>query len=914
MKRMIYCLWSLTALFTTIDGYAKSFFIENKGQWNDNVLFAARIKGMNAWIKKDGVVFDFYKIQRKDENTTKVGHVVALHFVNANQAAYAVPSNQSKAYHNYFIGNDPSKWQPKVSLFEEVLIENLYPGIGIRYYFDHGFLRYDFILKAGADPTQIALKVDGCKTNIDPKHNTLVFNTQLGDISQKDLYTYQTIAGEKREVKSEFQLHGELIQIVVDGYNRNSEMIIDPLVFSTFIGGQASDNLWDMKKDGSGNLVFCGTTPGFGYPTTIGAYSTEVEGNADDAVVSKLSADGTQLLFSTFFGGGAQELCQGLAIDSEQSILIVGSTASDNLPVTQGAFNESFNLDGSTTSFDIYVCKFNANGTSIIFSTYLGGTGDDIGRSIAVDNQGNAYVTGTCSSFDFPVTPGAFQTSKSSDNDAFVSKLNSSGNQLIYSTYAGGNSFDEARKIVVSADRSAFVTGTTFSSNFPTTSGTIQNSLSGNRDAYVFRLNSSGSAMIYSSYLGGNNVEDGVGITVDNQHNAYVCGMTRSNDFPITPGAFNSQIGGSDDAFISKINPDGTSFVFSAVFQGNVSDLAHCVSLGSDQTILVAGESNSADFQTSSDAYATNLAGSNDAFVAKISNDGSSLLYCSFIGGNLADIAYAVLDEGADNLIVGGVTNSGNFPTVSSTFDATHNGSSDSFISKISLVCQPVGLNATTNSPVCAGQELVLSGLPSGMVSYSWTGPGKYLNTNQNATISNVSADYSGQYTFTAIDSDGCEGTITINVEVIDMNLMVVHDENALVAQQAGALYQWLDCNQNFSTIASAQNQSFTLDSPGSFAVEITLQGCKDTSACMLVTGMSPIDISNVHIYPNPAKELIFFHSNSDEAIFISDLRGNIALLKQNNGEKPVKIDLSNLPSGAYIVRQGVYYNRFIKL
>jgi len=901
MKKSLIILISFLLLISLTESSAKNYFIENKGQWNQDVLFATRIKGMNAWIKKDGLVFDFYKIHGTNEQSFRKGHVVAMDLVNAQAAAFPKPLRQMKGYHNYFIGKNAAQWQSNVRLFEEVIVEDVYPGISIRYYYEDGFMRYDFILKPGADPSHIAFQMKGCKAEIDSLSNVLVLNTQIGEIRQKDLFTYQVIDGKKQELKSSFSMHKGIINIHVQDYHANAEIIIDPVIFSTFIGGERFDNLWDMKRDADGNWVFCGTTPGFGYPTTTGAYSTQVEGNGDDAFLSKLSADGTQMLFSTFFGGDMQELCQGLAIDNSGNILIVGSTSSANLPITAGAISETLNLGGTSQESDVFVAKFNAAATSLIYATYLGGNQTEVGRAIAVDDDGNAYVTGLTSSFSFPTTSGAFSTNYSSEVDAFVSKINPSGTQLLYSTFVGGSSTEEVRKIAIGPDRSAFVIGTTFSFNFPTTPGAIKTSLSGNRDAFVFRLNPAGSAMIYSTFIGGNDLEDGNAICLDEQNNAYVTGMTRSDNFPVTANVFNGNFGGGEDVFISKINPNGTAFQFSALLSGNSRDIGHAIALGGDNTLLLTGETDSDNFQITPDAHSTALLGSNDVFIAKIALDGSSLIYNTYFGGSSAEIGYAIFDDGPDKLIVGGGTNSQNFPTSTGAFDDSHNGFTDAFISKISLICQPSGFNATSNSPVCAGQDLVLSGLPAGMVSYAWSGPGNYSNSNQNASISNANSANSGTYTFTAVDNDGCEGSITLNVQVTEINLQVIQNENALVAQQAGALYQWLDCNQNLGAIADAQGQSFTLDGLGSYAVEISLQGCKDTTECFVVTGLKDIISNRFLLYPNPAESMlnIKMDGNALSSYVIYDASGRTIQAGITNNQ----LDISNLKPGLYTLQ-----------
>ena len=905
MNKLFKIILTIAILLGFKSSYSAPSFIENKGQWDNQVLFAVRIKGLNAWILRDKIVLDFHQSSRRETQTFRKGHVVEMNLVNASTEAYAIPQKQLSGLHNYFIGDNPSAWKSNVRIFEEVVIEEVYPGIAIRYYIEQGYLRYDFILQPGGDPSLIAFQIKGCNAKVERKSNTLIFDTQIGKISQKDLLTYQTNLGKKKSLKSEFQLKGDILRINVEGYNPSASMVIDPLIFSTFIGGEAFESLYDMKKDSDGNLVVCGTSPGFGFPTTLGAYSETAQTGGDDAFISKLSADGSQLIFSTFFGGTSQELCQGLALDNNDDIYIVGTTGSNNLPVTEGSYDETYNTDGFSSNSDIFVTKLNSSGTALIYSTYLGDNGMDFGRSIAIDPIGNAYIAGSSKSFNFPTTSGAFDVSYNGAgwNNVVVSKLNASGSDLIYSTYVGGSSGDDATKIALGPDGSAFVTGTAFSANFPTTPGSIKPVKTGNRDAFVFRLNPEGSALVYSTFIGGNDLDDGYSLTVDSDNNAYVTGLTISADYSVTQGVFNSVAGNGENVFISKINPSGSQFLFSGLMGGNNRDVGHNIALSSDNHILLCGETNSANFQVTSNAHMSTLQGIHDTFVAKISLDGSNLIYSSYFGGTSYETAHVILNDGSDKLIIAGVTGGGNFPTTMGAFDNSFNSGNDPFISKISLNCQPVGLNATTNSPVCAGQDLILSGLPSGMVSYSWSGPGKYFNTNQNATINNVSTDYNGQYTFTAIDSDGCEGTISLSVEVVEINPNIIQDGPNLTALQQGAQYQWLNCSDAFSAITDAQGQDLPNPGSGSFAVEITLQGCVDTSDCLIITDLLELSNNDLLIYPNPAKNWIGLKNlQGNTQLTIFDIHGRLCKNTSIEADSFI-LDISELNPGMYLIQ-----------
>lgn len=880
------------------------YFIENKGQWENQILFSVRMKGLNAWILKDKIVFDFYQSIQSSENSFRKGHVVEMTLVNANDEALAIPQKQLSGVHNYFMGNNPNAWKSNVRLFEEVVIEEVYPGIAIRYYLDRGYLKYDFILKPGADPSLIAFQITGCNAKVERKSNSLVLNTQLGEIRQKDLLTYQTYQGKTKLLESTFQLKDDIMKIDVKGRDTLAPMVIDPLIFSTFIGGEAFENLYDMTKDANGNIVFCGGAGGFGFPTTPGAYSTTAQGS-EDAYVTKLSADGSELIFSTFFGGTNQDYSQGVALDANDNAYIIGTTGSNNLPVTQGAFDETYNTDGFSNNTDMFITKFNASGSSLVYSTYLGDNGMDFGRSIAVDANGNAYVTGSSKSFDFPTTTGAFDESYNGQgwNNVIVSKFNSTGSSLVYSTYVGGFAGDDATKIALGSDGSAFVTGTAYSPNFPTTPGSIKPVKSDNRDGFVFRLNPSGSALIYSTFIGGNDIDDGYSLIVDEQNNAYVTGLTISPDFPVTTGVFSSTAGNGENVFICKINPSGSAFEFSGLMGGNNRDVGHAISLGSDNTILLCGETNSLNFQVTSNAHLSSFQGIADAFIAKISQDGSELIYSSYFGGNSVEIAKAILDDGSDKIIIGGVTGGGDFPVTNGSFDNTFNTGNDPFISKISLLCQPVGLNASSNSPVCAGQDLALSGLPAGMVSYQWVGPDNFISQNQNSTVNNVNESNGGTYQLTVVDADGCEGTVSLEIEVITINNGIIQNEQGLTAIQEGSQYQWLNCENGFSQILNAQGQDLPSPGVGSFAVEINLQGCADTSDCVTIIGLDDITGNQPLIYPNPAIDWVGFKQllgNTQLKMF--DVHGR--LLKNTTiTTDSFQMDISDLTPGLYFIQ-----------
>jgi hypothetical protein len=330
------------------------------------------------------------------------------------------------------------------------------------------------------------------------------------------------------------------------------------LVYSTFLGGTNFDDGSNIAvREGSAYVT--GQTQSADFPTTPGAYDTSFNGGFNDTFVSKLNATGSALDYSTFLGGSGgmrkRDEGRGIAVDGMGSAYVTGLTQSADYPTTRGAFDTTFIGGPTGSNFDAFVTKLNASGSALVYSTFLGGTTEDLGNGIAV-REGRAFVTGATRSADYPTTTGGFDSTKTR-LDAFVTKLNASGSKLDYSTFLGGTSLDEGEAIAVDGEDRAYVTGATGSSDYPTTRGAFDRTFNVSQDAFVTKLNASGSALAYSTFLGGTSSDGGLGIAVDGEDRAYVTGQTQSADFPTTPGAFDTNFHGTDngleDAFVTKL-------------------------------------------------------------------------------------------------------------------------------------------------------------------------------------------------------------------------------------------------------------------------------------------------------------------------------------------------------------------------
>jgi hypothetical protein len=453
------------------------------------------------------------------------------------------------------------------------------------------------------------------------------------------------------------------------------------LVYSTYLGGSSTDYARGIDVDASGAAYVTGYTYSSNFPVTSGAYDTTFNGN-QDGFVAKIAADGSSLAYSTYFGASSYDYTHAIAIDSGGAAYITGYTYIDaGLPVTAGAFDTSHN-----GSYDAFATKFSADGSSLAFSTFLGGSSDDYGYGIDVDASGAPVVAGyTCSS-NFPTTAGAFDPTWSGNCDAFVTRLSAAGNSLAYSTFIGGNGGDPIYDLALDASGAAFLTGYTCSSNFPVTAGAYDVTWNGGCDAFVVKLNAGGSALNYGTYLGGSNYDYGWAIAVDAAGGAHVAGWTESGDFPTVSPVSGAYQGGVD-GFISKIAPDGSALAYSTYVGGGQpggDDIAFAIAVNAAGEAYVVGRTNALDFPSGLGGFDSTLGGNYDVFVAKLSADGSALLYGTYLGGSNYEEAQGIAVDADGAAYVGGYTTSSDFPVTFGAFDTTLDGGQDAFVTKLS--------------------------------------------------------------------------------------------------------------------------------------------------------------------------------------------------------------------------------------
>ena len=523
----------------------------------------------------------------------------------------------------------------------------------------------DFPTSAGAFDTQFDPAGDGVVAKLAPGGATLAYSTYLGGSGEDGIVSLAVDAsGAAVVVGTSSSADYPLLNAASTRPSDLSEGTITKiaptggsLVFSTLIGGHlgaSSDSASDVKVDASGAVYVVGTTASRDFPTTPGGYDATV--SDWDVYVSKIAPGGTSLVYSTFVGGSRTENDPALALGPQGDVVIVGTTNSTNYPVTPGAYDTT--QPGPFDSSELFATKLNAAGNGLVFSTYLGGTSSEFTPDVGLDAAGNVLVAAMTFSTNYPTTAGAYDTTSNGSGDLVITKLRADGAALLYSTYVGGANRESSPTIAVDASGAAYVAAATSSSDYPTTPGAPDSIAGGHDDACVLKLTPDGSALVYSTYLGGTFPDRSEGIAVDTAGSVYVTGVTSSPDFPTTPGAYDTSPSGGFDAFVTKLDAAGVALAFSSLLGSGGSTNGRDIVVGPDGSAYVAGMTTYAGYPTTPDAvFPAYGGGARDAVVSRLSPDGSTLVFSTFAGGSGDDEGVALdVRDGGDVYLVGGTT------------------------------------------------------------------------------------------------------------------------------------------------------------------------------------------------------------------------------------------------------------------
>ncbi len=610
-------------------------FEANHGQSDSRVKYLSRNSGYNLFLTQSEAVLAITPRQNQSSSPVASPSVIRIKPEGANPRAIIEGQNLLETRSHYLIGRDSSKWHTDVANYARVAYRSIYPGIDMVYYGNERQLEYDFVLSPNTEVSRIRLKVEGAKRLKVDEQGDLLIDTASGLLRQLAPRAYQDIDGLRHEISSRYILTGHhQVGFALGEYDRTRQLIIDPvLMYSRMIGGTGVYGEWGKS----------------------------------------------------------------IAIDGSGNMYVTGETASANFPVTAGVYQTTHQGGEGSIPYDVYVAKINPSGAGLVYATYIGGTSNDVSKAIAVDASGNACVAGETFSTNFPVTAGAYQTTRRGGWDAFVTKLNASGSALVFSTYLGGTSHESESGLALDTAGNIYIAGRTTSSNFPIAVGAFQPALHPefnnpeSYDGFVTKLNPTASALIYSTYLGGSRDEYLWGLALGSDGSAYVTGSTYAADFPVTAGAY--QITKSapnenydDDVFVTRLSPSGASLLYSTYVGSVGSERSSAIAVDASGNAFITGLTSSAAYPTTAGAYQSTYPGNplstTKGFVTKINSTGAALVYSTFLGAENGDEGSGITVDATGNAVVVGSTDSPGFPTTVDAFQRQKNGKRDAFITR----------------------------------------------------------------------------------------------------------------------------------------------------------------------------------------------------------------------------------------
>ncbi len=600
---------------------------------------------------------------------------VRVTFPGANPSVEPQGFQKLGAKVNYLLGDQAGNWNKNLSLFQAIQYKNLYAGVDLVYLTADGTLKSEFHVKAGADPSAIAIRFEAESELTILDNGNLEIVTAQGKFEEQAPVSFQTDGSSKIVIGSRYVYRGpNEIGIELDEYDRSQPLTIDPVItFSSFLGGSGGDSITSMAIASDNTIFVAGVTDAPDFPTSSSRQSST--GGGVDGFVVHLSSNGSTILYSTYFGGRGEDRITSIKVDSSGKAFVAGCTTSSNFPT---ALPRQVALSGSR---DAFVAGLSANGQTLVFSTYFGGAASECANGLALDGHGGVIIAGETTSGNFPVL-SAYQSVTGGGTDGFLAKFTDTGT-LVFSTYMGGRGDDRMLGIALDSGSNIYLTGSTTSSNFPTLTP-IQNSLSGGMDAFVTKFNATGSALIYSTYLGGSGgsislPEAGYAIAVGSAGNAYVGGATYSSNFPTSSPA-QANYAGQGDGFVAKLNTAGTALDLSTFVGGTGLDMVLGIVVDADGGYQVTGSTQSYNLPVVNPFQATRGGGTDVLFGQY--NASGSLRTLSYFGGSDTDAGLAIATDANSGTFLAGLTASANLP-LKNPFQSFSVGSSSAFLVRL---------------------------------------------------------------------------------------------------------------------------------------------------------------------------------------------------------------------------------------
>jgi len=673
-------------------------FTENVGQWPSHVSFVARTSFGEAILGTDGVTYDL--------RTAEGGHRVKVSFDNG-RSVKPVGMGGEGTRNNYLLGNDPAGWTTGARSYSEVLYEDVWPGVDVRYYFRGSDLKYDIIVDAFADPTPIRLGVDGHQ-GLEAGDDSLEILLSDGlTLRDQDLVAHY-LDGEAVDIS--FTGDGSSYGFAVDKALGRA-LVIDPVVMhaSTYLGGTHGEGAVNVMVDKEDNIVLIGWTGSADYPTTLGAYDTEIDNY--DVIVTKMDHNCSRIIWSTYLGGTNTDWVNAVDVDEDNHLYIAGNTWSQDFPVTDGAYAEEANLGLSSNNIDIFITKMTPEGDEIEYSTFIGGTMVEIPYDMKIQD-GVVGVGGMTISPDFPLVNGSHSANFGA---AFILTMNENLSQMESCHIWDNIGSESVMSIGFDKNGDIALGGWTSSPVLPTTPGVFQPERVSGFCSFVGRYSPTTNTVLFFTFLSGGYFDHIMSLTVDDDLSIYLAGSTQAwglIGFPTTEGAYDREYNGTQDGFVTKMAPNGTHLIFSTLLGGDGVETINDMAIDDEGNMVVVGITDSGEnFPLTPDSHDTNFSGDSEGFITVLNDDATEILYSSLHGGTYDDDIAAVWVDEAENYVMVGTTDSNDLPVTTDGYQTRYAGGQDMFISVIG-----------EHSPTSAPLSLVADG-KEGYIDLRWSPP-----------------------------------------------------------------------------------------------------------------------------------------------------------------------------------------------
>lgn len=648
----------------------------NLGQWDDDISYMGDTSFGHIAFSESSIYLDISGPENEG-----AGCVLKLTFPLSNVVS---PEGEDLLEYrsNYFLGNDPDQWYSSVPSFGKVVYRDLWEGIDLEYSIIDGNPKYQFTVQPGSDPDLVRIRVDGME-HLMVDDTSVRMETGPGiSLIDSDLVVFHTddreiIDGSFREIDE------NTFGFDLGDYDHDRSITIDPLLYSTFLGGSSTDQANDIAVTSNGEAYVTGTTYSSDFPLTSGVYYTSKANY--DVIVTRFNQGGTDVDFSTYIGGSSSDYGNEIAIDDFGYPYVTGYTSSSNFPQTASSSDLKYK-----SGDDTFVFKLNPQGTVLVYSCVVGGLSTDFAYAIQIDGSGNAYVAGETYSSGFPLSNDAYQSYIAGRYDAFVYVLNPSGSDLSFSTYFGGSNYDQAIDLRVDRHGNIYFVGDTTSTDLPTTDGSYNKVSNGGNDLFAVKLNMTHKTLDFCTFIGGSSSDYAYGMTMNSHGDTFITGYTSSSDFPLSDDAFDRSMNGGYSAYVLGLDNVGKKLRFSTYLGGSSYDYGYDIEIDSSGSPYIVGYTSSSDFpKKSSGSYDWSHNGGDDGFFVKFNQNASDLFHASFVGSTSTDqiTGLDLLDD--ISVYVTGRTSSPDFPTMTGSYDTIHNGGDDAFVFAFEVVHIP---------------------------------------------------------------------------------------------------------------------------------------------------------------------------------------------------------------------------------